>query len=233
MTTGTLQQNLREVRSEVRRACEDVGRDSNRVELVGVTKGFGSEVVRRALEAGLTRIGENRVSESLEKMDTLSDVASEPEWHMVGHLQSNKVRRILGVFDLIHSIDRRSVIEEIDKRFGREGRTQAVLMQVNVSGESSKYGVSPEAAPKLLETMLNRESLEVRGLMTMAPWTDRESVLRGTFSRCRKLRDRLQESFDVALPELSMGMTNDYPQAVREGATLLRLGRRLFGERPD
>ncbi len=233
MSTRAPKENLREVRSDVRRLCEAAGRDPDGVEIVAVTKGFGPSVVRGALEAGLTRIGENRVSESLEKMEALKEHGDGLEWHMVGHLQSNKVRRIVGAFDLIHSIDRTSVVEEIDKRYAREDRTQDVLMQVNVSGESSKYGVSPEDAPRLLETMLDRDTLRVRGLMTMLPLTDEKAVQRDVFARCRKLRGRLEESLDVSLPELSMGMTNDYRAAVREGATLLRLGRRLFGERPD
>jgi len=232
MSTIYLQQCLREVRSEVREGCREVGRDPASVRVVGVTKGFGVDTVHEALDAGLGRLGENRVGEALEKMDALGGRVHEAEWHMIGHLQSNKVRRMGDRFDLVHSIDRHSVVEEIDKRFGRDERTQPVLMQVNVSGESSKYGVSPQEAPRLLETMLGRDTLSVRGLMTMAPRTDRASVQREVFRGCRRLRDRLASRFEVALPELSMGMTNDYPEAVREGATLLRLGRRLFGERP-
>lgn len=152
---------------------------------------------------------------------------------MIGHVQSNKVKYLIGEFDLVHSVDRMSLIDELEKRLSREGLKQSVLLQVNVSGEKSKHGADPEDAPRVLEMILQADSLSVDGLMTMAPHTDRESVLRETFARCRDLRDDLARRFDVQFPELSMGMTNDYPQAIREGSTMLRLGRALFGERPN
>lgn len=152
---------------------------------------------------------------------------------MIGHVQSNKVRYLLGEFDLIHSVDRKSLIDELEKRLDRENQEQSVLLQVNTSGEESKHGADPEEAPRILEMILETDHLSVQGLMTMAPYTEQNRVLRETFARCRELRDQLSGRFDVSLPELSMGMTNDYRQALREGSTMLRLGRALFGERPE
>lgn len=200
---------------------------------MAVTKGFPVEIIREAARAGLTDIGENRVRRAVEKKDELGDEAEPLKWHMIGHVQSNKVRYLLGDFELLHSVDRESLIDELEKRLDRGNLDQSVLLQVNTSGEESKYGADPEEAPRVLELILETDHLSVGGLMTMAPYTDRDSVLRETFARCRKLRDQLSGRFDVSLPELSMGMTNDYRQALREGSTILRLGRALFGERPE
>jgi len=214
-------------------ACREAGRSRKNVKIVAVAKGFPIGKIRTARELGLTDIGENRVRQSVEKKNELGSEADPLRWHMIGHVQSNKVKYLLGEFDLIHSVDRQSLIDELEKRLGRENREQSVLLQVNVSGEQSKHGADPEDASRVLEMILRTDYLSVEGLMTMAPHTDQKSLLRETFARCRKLRDDLAESFDVTLPELSMGMTNDYPQALLEGSTILRLGRALFGERPD
>ncbi len=200
-------------------------------EIIAVTKGFPASLCRRAVRAGFDRLGENRVSEGLSKREELSDLSV--NWHMVGHLQSNKVRKLNGAFSLIHSLDRSSLLEEFRKRLSRDDREQDVLLQVNVSGEESKHGADPEEAHSLLNAVSDVPELHVRGLMTMAPRTEDRDRLNRTFERCRQLRDRLEERTDWELPELSMGMTNDYPQAIRQGATMVRLGRVLFGERPD
>lgn len=200
---------------------------------MAVTKGFSVDIIREAARAGYTDVGENRVRRAVEKKNELGDEAKSLKWHMIGHVQSNKVRYLLGEFDLIHSVDRKSLIDELEKRLARENQEQSVLLQVNTSGEESKHGADPEAAPRILEMILETDHLSAEGLMTMAPYTEQNSVLRETFGRCRELRDQLSVRFDVSLPELSMGMTNDYRQALREGSTILRLGRALFGERPE
>lgn len=222
----------RDILEEINSICEQAGRDSEAVEVLPVTKGFDTGVIKSCWDFGFRSFGENRVQEFLGKLDRLeNEPAAEASWHMIGHLQSNKVRKIIGRFDLVHSLDRDSLIEEFNKRLAREDSTQRVLLQVNVSGEESKHGASPEAAPKLLSQLLDSAHLSVEGLMTMAPWTEDTAVLSDTFSNCRQLRDELEDEFDTELPELSMGMTNDYEVAIQEGATILRLGRLLFGER--
>jgi pyridoxal phosphate enzyme (YggS family) len=228
------EQRWNEVRDRIEQVLDSCDRPTEDVKLVAVTKGFPAPLIERAHGAGFRMFGENRVGEALDKKEGLpSEVVESSEWHFIGHLQSNKVRKIPGEFDLIHSVDRMSLVKEIDKRMGRESLTQNVLMQVNVSGESSKHGVEPDRADELAREIMDRDPIHLRGLMTMAPWTDDEDVLRETFRRCRDCRDRLEDQLDTALPVLSMGMTNDYEIAIEEGSTMLRLGRALFGERPD
>ncbi len=217
----------------IRGACRQANRAPDEVKLIAVTKGFPPEVFRVSSGLGLDRVGENRVREAVSRKDALGSLASEFEWHMVGHVQSNKVKYLLGEFQLIHSLDRESLLNELQKRLKRTNSTQSVLMQVNTSGEASKYGINPESAHELFEKVRSASQLSIEGLMTMAPYTEDETVLRNTFASCRELRNELEESSDVELPELSMGMTNDYPQAIREGSTMVRIGRGLFGERPD
>lgn len=231
---GTIESRLRGIRESVESAAADTGRDPSGIKLIAVTKGFGTEALELADSLGLDAVGENRVRTAVDKQESLPEaLVDRLEWHMIGHVQSNKVKYLLGKFSLLHSVDRGSLISELDKRLSREGLRQDVLLQVNVSGEESKYGATPEQAPEVLGEICESEVLIPRGLMTMAPRTDDQSVIRETFAGCRRLRDDLESQLNVDLPELSMGMTNDYPEAVREGATMLRIGRGLFGERPD
>lgn len=224
----------RDLSRTIRNVSQDVGRSPEDVTLIAVTKGFGPEAIELARELDLGAVGENRVRNAVEKKNSLSErITGELEWHMIGHVQSNKVKHLLGEFELIHSVDRSSLLEELTKRLSRNDLTQRVLMQVNVSGEESKYGADPDESSRLLTEILESDVLSISGLMTMAPYTDDENVLRETFAGCRKLRDRLEDRFDVELPELSMGMTNDYEAAIREGSTMLRIGRGIFGERPE
>ncbi len=212
--------------------CVKAGRPPEEVKVIAVTKGFWLEKIRNAWDFGFRHFGENRVKEYQQKSKLLkNEPAQNCKWHFIGHLQSNKVRKIIDEFVLIHSVDRSSLIQEFIKRLRPFDGRQRILMQVNVSGEKSKHGVPPELAPELMEEILKCKYLEVEGLMTMAPLTEDKEILRGTFADCRKLRDKLESKFDIDLPELSMGMTNDYGEAIKEGATILRLGRALFGER--
>ncbi|MES2307059.1 MAG: YggS family pyridoxal phosphate-dependent enzyme [Gemmatimonadota bacterium] len=195
--------------------------------IIAVTKTHGSEAVRAAAGAGLTMVGENRVQEALPKQDATADIAI--EWHLIGGLQRNKVRHAVGRFAMIHSIDRVELAEEIHRRTDPT-RKQPVLVQVNCSGEAQKGGVEPSELPSLLDSLRHFDRLQVQGLMTMAAFTDDERVQRGTFALLRTLRDTMVK-WGHTLPELSMGMSGDYPAAVEEGATLLRLGTVLFGAR--
>lgn len=197
------------------------------VTIVAVTKTHGSEAVRAAAAAGLTVVGENRVQEALAKMSESRDVPV--EWHLIGSLQRNKVKQVMGRFALVHSVDRIELAEEFARRLG-PGASQRVLVEVNCAGEAAKAGVAPEALPALLEGLAGFGGLAVEGLMTMAPFTADEAVQRTTFRRLRTLRDEAEQR-GHRLPHLSMGMSGDYAVAVEEGATLVRLGTMLFGER--
>lgn len=200
---------------------------SHPVRIVAVTKTHGPEAVRAALSTGLEDVGENRVQEALAKQEQLQDVTV--RWHLIGSLQRNKARHAAGRFALIHSLDRIELADELARRVPGGGK-QAVLVEVNCSGEPQKGGVEPASLAALLERIRSLPALELRGLMTMAPLTSDESAQRAAFSRLRAERDRMQAA-GYDLPELSMGMSGDFPAAVEEGATMVRLGTLLFGER--
>jgi pyridoxal phosphate enzyme (YggS family) len=197
------------------------------VRIVAVTKTLGPDAVRAALEAGLADIGENRVQEALAKMEGLEPLPI--AWHLVGQLQRNKARHAVGRVARIHSLDRMDLARELARR-APPGTAQPVLVQVNCSGEPQKGGVEPAALPALLDEVAALPGLALQGLMTMAELTDDESRQRQAFALLRRLRDEAAGR-GHALPELSMGMSGDYPVAVEEGATLVRLGTVLFGER--
>ena len=204
-----------------------IGGWTHAVRIVAVTKTHGPEAVRAAAAAGLTDIGENRVQEAMEKQDALAGVRV--DWHLIGTLQRNKARHAVGRFALIHSVDRLDLAAELDRR-AAEGSRQAVLVQVNCSDEPQKGGVEPDGLPALLDTLGGLARLEVRGLMTMSALTDDVGEQRRAFRRLRELRDAGERS-GHRLPELSMGMSGDFTVAVEEGATMIRLGTLLFGER--
>lgn len=226
MDFPALPASLARVRETVARH-QAVGGWSHPVRIVAVTKSHGPEAVRAALAAGLTDVGENRVQEALQKQEALAGVAV--AWHLIGTLQRNKARHAAGRFALIHSVDRADLAAELDRRVS-PGARQAVLVQVNCSDEPQKGGVEPEALPALLDGLGGLERLELRGLMTMSALTDDVAEQRRAFRRLRELRDAA-EAAGHRLPELSMGMSGDYPVAVEEGATMIRLGTVLFGER--
>jgi PLP dependent protein len=221
-----LSARLVQVRDSIARAQQRGGWNHD-VQIVAVTKSFGPEAVRAAVAAGLTAIGENRVQEAIAKQEVLGDVPA--EWHLIGTLQRNKVRRAAGRFALIHSVDRLDLARELDRR-SSDGRPQRILVQVNCSAEPQKGGVEPEQVIPLLDEIRSLSRLEPAGLMTMAELTDDASVQRAAFARLRALRDDGIRA-GHALPELSMGMSGDYPVAVEEGATMVRLGTVLFGGR--
>jgi pyridoxal phosphate enzyme (YggS family) len=223
--------NLTRVRDEIARvqAVEGVAAP---IRIVAVTKGHGLDAVRAALAAGLPDLGENRVQEGREKIARLGSETA--RWHLIGHLQTNKAKLIPGAFAMVHSVDSARVAEALDRAVAHRagaGRLE-VLLQVNVAGEEQKSGCSPVEAPAIAAVAAALPALELRGLMTMAPYTDDERVQRRVFASLRRIREEL-EAQGMALPELSMGMSGDFRAAVAEGATLLRLGTVLFGERPS
>jgi pyridoxal phosphate enzyme (YggS family) len=197
------------------------------VRIVAVTKTHGPEAVRAAVEAGLDAVGENRVQEALSKQDGLTDLPV--QWHLIGSLQKNKARQVMGRFALIHSVDRIELAAEMARR-AAPGTRQPILLQVNCSGEPQKGGVEPDQLGELLGQVGGLPALEVRGLMTMAELSDDPERQRAAFGLLRELQQRMMGQ-GHALPELSMGMSGDYLVAVEEGATMVRLGTLLFGER--
>jgi pyridoxal phosphate enzyme (YggS family) len=222
-----LDERLRHVRAEIARR-QQAGGWTHPVQVLAVTKGFGAEAVRAALDAGLKDVGENRVQEAVEKMehpDTRGAV-----WHLIGHLQRNKARLVPGKFASVQSVDGVELAEELDRRASAAGTRLSVLMQVNVAGESQKSGCEPAEAPALARRMAKLDGLRLDGLMTMAPLTDDEAIQRRAFRGLRELRDRLKED-GLWLQTLSMGMSGDFATAVEEGATVIRLGTALFGAR--
>lgn len=215
------------VRRQVADAADVAGRDPSDITIVAVTKTVGIEDIRCAVESGLRAFGENRVQEFLGKYGLFPDV----DWHFIGTLQTNKAKDVVGRACLIHSVDSLHLIEEIAKRAAAAGVVQDVLLQVNVSGESSKHGFRPDDVREaLIEASRSREHLRVRGLMTMAPFGRPEDV-RWVFRDLKELRDSLREMplNGVELDELSMGMSNDFRVAIEEGATIVRIGRAIFG----
>jgi PLP dependent protein len=225
MPESALRERLEAVR-EVITAQQHTGGWTHPVRIVAVTKTHGPEAVRAACEAGLDAVGENRVQEALPKMEATADVAV--EWHLIGGLQRKKAKQVVGRFALIHSVDRLDLAEELDRR---AEAVQPILVQVNCSAEPQKGGVEPAELAALLDGMSALPRLRVDGLMTMAAYDVPEAEQRRTFAQLRTLRDAMQAA-GHHLPELSMGMSDDYPAAVAEGATMLRLGSLLFGPRP-
>jgi pyridoxal phosphate enzyme (YggS family) len=229
-----ISENLKVIRGRIESACARAGRDPASVRLVAVTKTVGIDAVKTLVEAGVTDIGENRVKELLFKKERLAHDAGHMthdrplRWHLIGHLQTNKVRQAAGEVDLVHSVDSPRLAEEIDRRAAQQGAPASVLLEVNIAREPQKHGFSPEALGEDLSAIRKLSRLDIQGLMTMPPLTDDPEKSRPHFRALRELRDRLQEDLHLPLPELSMGMSQDYEVAVEEGATLLRIGRALF-----
>jgi len=230
MEFTALSDNLRHVQDEVARIQAREGLHTG-VRIVAVTKGHSVKAVEAAAEVGLLEVGENRIQEAVEKQGVASEL--EVDWHLIGHLQTNKAKLVPGRFSLVHSVDSIRIAEALDKAVGRTSGYEApldVLIQVNVAGETQKSGCSPETLGEVASYVAEIPGLTARGLMTMAPFGINESEQREVFASLRLLRENLEKTgFDM--PELSMGMSSDYRAAVAEGATLLRLGTVLFGER--
>jgi pyridoxal phosphate enzyme (YggS family) len=220
---------LAAVEERIAAAAARAGRDPGEVTLVGISKTMPLAAVEAAYGAGITHLGENRVQEAVEKY-----AAFKPEGltlHLVGHLQRNKARRAALLFDFVHSVDSPALADALAEGCRDRAAPLPVLVEVNLAGEESKFGVAPEAALPLLAHLLTLPALAPRGLMTIAPLVPSAEEVRPVFRGLRALRDRCQAELGVDLPHLSMGMTNDYEVAIEEGATLVRIGRAIFGER--
>ena len=221
---STIAERVEAVRVQIANACRRVDRSPDEVTLVAVTKGTPPEKVREAAAAGIRDFGENRVQEARDKLPLLSDLAPTPTWHMVGHLQTNKAKTALALFDIIHSVDSLHLAEAISRRAPQPDRVP-VFLEVNAAAEPAKYGFAPHELPAQAEAIRGLPGLDVRGLMTVAPLTGDAEEVRPVFRRLRELARSL------GLPKLSMGMTDDFEPAIEEGATVVRIGRAIFGER--
>jgi hypothetical protein len=220
--------NLGRVREQIAQAALRSGRSPNDIELVAVSKAHPAEMVEAAAQAGQTLFGESRVQEARAKIPLLS---SRLRWHFIGHLQKNKIRQALPLFELMHGIDSLALAEDLQRIADEEGVHPHVLLQVNLAGEASKHGFAPEALRRDLEAILALGRLTIGGLMTIPPIAPEPEASRRYFVGLRELRDQLETEFGLHLRELSMGMSGDYPIAIDEGATLVRVGTAIFGER--
>jgi len=228
MNTG-IEERLSEVLARMAEAARKAGRKPEETELVAVAKTHGPEAVQEAIEAGQTLFGENRVQEARVKMPLVS---SRARWHFIGHMQKNKVRQALPVFEMLQSIDSLELAREVQRIAEVDGQRPRVLLEVNVAGEASKFGFKPARLDAEIETVIaEMPRLDVRGLMAIPPLARNAEESRRYFAALRELRDGLQERLRVGLPELSMGMSGDYEVAIEEGATLVRVGTAIFGER--
>jgi len=225
---ASIAENLESARERIAQAAAKAGRATDDVELVAITKTHDAERVREAIEAGQILFGESRVQEARVK---IPELPSNLRWHFVGHLQKNKIRHALPLFELIHSVDSLSLAQEINRIAEEEGMHPRVLLEVNVAGEGSKFGFRSDKLRQDMEALLALPRLSIEGLMTIPPLAKEAEGSRKYFVDLRELRDRLETEFQMKLPHLSMGMTNDFPVAVEEGATLARVGTAIFGER--
>lgn len=224
------QERLDAVNRRIESACARAGRDPAGVKLIAVSKTHGPESIREAVDGGLRVFGENKVQEARAKIPLCAGNLS---WHMVGHLQRNKAHDAVQLFEMIHSIDSLKLLETIDAACDEAGRNMPVLIEVNVSGESSKFGMAPEAVPEILESANRLMHVSIVGLMTMPPFTEEIEKARPHFRRLRELRDQWRAATGIGLEDLSMGMTHDFEVAIEEGATWIRVGTALFGERGE
>lgn len=216
--------NLGRVHERVARAAERTGRRAEDVLLVAVSKTVEVERIRHAVAAGVAALGENRVQEARDKIEALGRPVP---WHLIGHLQTNKVRDALALFDLIHSLDRLELARECDRRAGQQAKRMAALVQVNVGGEASKGGFEPDAVAHALDEIARLQHLDIRGLMTIPPIVERAEAARPWFRALAQLAKR------HGLRDLSMGMSADFEVAIEEGATMVRVGTAIFGPRPS
>ena len=220
--------NLQKIRQRIAAASERAGRSPDSVTLMAVTKGQPPEVVAEAARLGLVLFGENKVQEAKAKIPLCP---GRLRWQMIGHLQSNKCREAVGLFDMIQSVDSLSVAAEINKRADLAAKTMPVLLEINIAGEASKFGYKPDQMLAELAQLNALPRLEIHGLMAVPPWTPEPEKVRPLFRELRELKQRCEEILGAPLPQLSMGMSGDFEVAIEEGATMVRVGTALFGPR--
>ena len=228
--TMGIEENLRKVKERIDDVATRVGRDPAQITLIAVTKTVAIEKIREAIAAGMIAFGENYVQEARHKIDEIGRTGL--QWHFIGHLQTNKAHYAVRLFDLIHAVDSIKLARELNKRAASEGKTIDCLIEVNLSEEESKFGTTEEEARELAHEMRDLEHISLQGLMTMPPYFDDPELARPYFISLRKLQEKIAQD-GIPLPELSMGMSTDFEVAIEEGATMVRVGRAIFGERRE
>ncbi|MGB9790999.1 MAG: YggS family pyridoxal phosphate-dependent enzyme [Thermacetogeniaceae bacterium] len=227
MKETTLENRIADVYRRISEACQRAGRKRSEVELIAVSKEVGVDHIKEAMAAGLRAFGENRVQDFVKKYEVLGD---QVEWHFIGHLQRNKAKYLIGKVKMIHSLDSIRLAATLDRLSENQGYPWQVLVQVNVSGEATKFGIAPSELSDFLDELRDMKGIQVCGLMTIAPYCEDPEEVRPVFRQLRELRERMmQEKPWLELKHLSMGMSNDFEVAVEEGATLVRIGSALFG----
>jgi len=221
--------SLNSIQHRIAAACERAARDPSTVTLMAVTKTHPPEIVQAAADAGIVYIGENKVQEAKAK---IPQCPGKLRWHFIGHLQSNKARDAVGLFEMIQSVDSLSLAQEINKRCEQAGKHMPILLEVNLAGEASKFGYSPERLLSEFNELNSLTRLEIHGLMTVPPWKPMAEQVRPFFREARELKQRCEDLLGAPLPQLSMGMSGDFEVAIEEGSTMVRIGTALFGERP-
>ncbi len=226
--------NILKVRERILSVCAKINRDPGRINTIAVSKGRAVEQIKEAIEAGITDIGENKVQEALAKYNALSAKRyplNAIKWHMVGHLQTNKAKEAVRIFDLIQSVDTLHLAKEIDKQAGRINKVQDILIEIKTSSEETKFGLKPDAAIEVIKEIARLKNINIKGLMTIAPLVANPEETRPYFRMLRELRDRMNylNAKRYTLYALSMGMTDDFETAIEEGSNMVRLGRAIFG----
>ncbi|MBN1639363.1 MAG: YggS family pyridoxal phosphate-dependent enzyme [Ignavibacteriales bacterium] len=224
-----IKDNIKILFDKIEQRCESCGRDFNELTIIAVTKNQLIEKLYEAHDSALIHFGENKAQEFKQKVELFNKPV---HWHFIGHLQTNKVKYIIDAAEFIHSVDSLKLAEEINKKANLINKKQKILLQINTSLEESKFGIiSDDNIFELYEFSSRLENISVEGLMTMAPFTDDEKIIRNSFKSLRFFKEKLEQKYNTKLNELSMGMTNDYLIAIEEGATMLRIGTAIFGER--
>lgn len=223
-----IRENINKIQQKISEICEKCGRNPDEITLIAVSKNNPVSAIKEAQKCGQVHFGENKAQELRDKSEIISDGI---DWHFIGHLQTNKVKYAVKAAEFIHSVDSEKVLEEINKRADSQGKVQKILFEVNTSDESNKFGLKDFVSLKKLVTRSTElPNVEVRGLMTMAPYTEDKKIIRDCFLQLREWKDKLNDD-GFNLVDLSMGMTNDFDIAIEEGSTIVRIGTAIFGER--
>ncbi len=226
---NTIEDNIKKLKERIITICSRINRKPEEIEVVAVSKGVDVERIKEAINKGIKKIGENRVQEAIPKIEA---IGREVEWHMVGHLQTNKVKKAVKYFDFIQSVDSERLVEFLEKEAGKLGKKIPVLVEVNTSGEETKFGIAPEQCIEFVNKIVEeKKNLLFRGLMTVGPLTDDKEKIRRSFALLRKLKEKIECGLKIKVKYLSMGMTDDYEIAIEEGSNMLRIGRGIFGKR--
>jgi len=226
-----ISRNLSHVREKIKTAAESSGRDSDDIDLMVVTKTWPAGIIEIVVDNGIRLLGENRIQEALPKIENLAKNYSDLHWHMIGHLQSNKAKHALDAFDCIQSVDSLKIANRISSLAVQRETRKDIMLEVNISGESSKFGFKPEEVMSNIETLLGLPGINLTGLMTIGPLTGDREKTRKAFREMKKLYNRLSISYPNSMKNLSMGMSDDYDIAIEEGATMVRIGRAILGPR--